>query len=93
MNPAIITTFMFRLLPNDYEKCDRNHDNQYELSEYFKDYYTQEMFPFFPSSAHTANIYYTITVRNLIQKVPALRAFWDLEKTVLHEIRVSGTVL
>ena len=28
-----------------------------------------------------------------IQRVPALRAFWDLEKTVLHEIRVSGTVL
>ena len=26
--------------------------------------------------------------RNL-QRVPALRAFWDLEKTVLHEIRVS----
>ena len=24
---------------------------------------------------------------------PALRAFWDLEKTVLHEIRVSGTVV
>ena len=29
---------------------------------------------------------------NYIQRVPALRAFWDLEKTVLHEIRVSGTV-
>ena len=28
-----------------------------------------------------------------IQRVPALRAFWDLEKTVLHETRVSGTVL
>ena len=28
-----------------------------------------------------------------LQRVPALRAFWDLEKTVLHEIRVSGTVL
>jgi hypothetical protein len=28
-----------------------------------------------------------------IQRVPALRTFWDLEKTVLHEIRVSGTVL
>ena len=28
-----------------------------------------------------------------IQRVPALCAFWDLEKTVLHEIRVSGTVL
>ena len=28
-----------------------------------------------------------------IQRVPSLRAFWDLEKTVLHEIRVSGTVL
>ena len=27
-----------------------------------------------------------------IQKVPTLRAFWDLEKTTLHEIRVSGTV-
>ena len=26
-----------------------------------------------------------------LQRVP-LRAFWDLEKTVLHEIRVSGTV-
>ena len=28
-----------------------------------------------------------------LQMVPALRAFWDLEKTVLHEIRVSETVL
>ena len=28
-----------------------------------------------------------------IQRVPALRVFWDLEKTVLHEPRVSGTVL
>ena len=31
--------------------------------------------------------------QNAIQRVPALRAFWDLEKSVLHEIRVSGTVL
>ena len=28
-----------------------------------------------------------------ILRVPALLAFWDLEKTVLHETRVSGTVL
>ena len=28
-----------------------------------------------------------------LQRVPALRAFWDLEKTVLHEIHVSGTVV
>ena len=28
-----------------------------------------------------------------IQRVPALRVFWDLEKTVLHEIHVGGTVL
>ena len=27
-----------------------------------------------------------------IQRVPALRGFWDLNKTVLHEICVSGTV-
>ena len=27
-----------------------------------------------------------------LQRVPASRAFWDLEKTLLHEIRVSGTV-
>ena len=27
------------------------------------------------------------------RKFLALRAFWDLEKNVLHEIRVSGTVL
>ena len=25
--------------------------------------------------------------------VPVLRAFWDLEKTMLHEICVPGTVL
>ena len=30
---------------------------------------------------------------NGLQRVPALRVFWDLEKTVLHETRVSGTVL
>ena len=28
-----------------------------------------------------------------VQRVPTLRAFWDLEKTVLHEIRISGTVV
>ena len=28
-----------------------------------------------------------------IQRVPTLRSFWDFEKTVLHEIRVSGTLL
>ena len=28
-----------------------------------------------------------------LQRVPTLRAFWDLEKTVLYETRVSGTVL
>ena len=28
---------------------------------------------------------------NQLSSVPTLRAFWDLEKTVLHEIRVSGT--
>ena len=28
----------------------------------------------------------------IILRVPDLRAFWDLEKTLLHEIRVSGTV-
>ena len=29
----------------------------------------------------------------LLQRVSALRVFGDMEKTVLHEIRVSGTVL
>ena len=28
-----------------------------------------------------------------VQRVPASHAFWDLEKTVLHEILVSGTLL
>ena len=28
-----------------------------------------------------------------LQRVPSLRKFWDLEKTVLHETCVSGTVL
>ena len=27
-----------------------------------------------------------------LQRVPALRTFWDLEKTMLHEISISGTV-
>ena len=27
-----------------------------------------------------------------IQRVPTLREFWDLKKTVLRKIRVSGTV-
>ena len=31
--------------------------------------------------------------RENVQRVPVIRAFWDLEKTVLHEIRISGTVL
>ena len=29
----------------------------------------------------------------LIQRVSTLRKFWDLEKTMLHEVRFSGTVL
>ena len=29
----------------------------------------------------------------IVQRVAALCAFWDLEKTVLHEINVSGTVV
>ena len=29
----------------------------------------------------------------MYKRVPALRVFWDLEKTVLHETRVSGIVL
>ena len=28
-----------------------------------------------------------------LQRVPTLLAFWDLEKTVLHEISVTGTLL
>ena len=32
-------------------------------------------------------------IKVAIQRVPALHVFWDLEKTVLHETRVSGTVL
>ena len=32
-------------------------------------------------------------LQKTVQRVPALRAFWDLEKTMLHETRVSGTVL
>ena len=34
-----------------------------------------------------------ILCKKNIQRVPTLRTFWDLEKTVLHEIRVSGTVM
>ena len=35
-----------------------------------------------------------ISVRGIrtVQRVPALHAFWDLEKTVLDEFCVSGTV-
>ena len=29
----------------------------------------------------------------LIQRVPALRRFWDLKKTSLHEIYISGSVI
>ena len=32
-------------------------------------------------------------IQKELQRVPALRVFWDSEKTVLHETRVSGTVL
>ena len=31
--------------------------------------------------------------KSLLQRVPVLNKFWDLEKTVLHEICVSGTVV
>ena len=38
--------------------------------------------------------YYSFSLcANCVQRVPALRVFWGLEKTVLHETRVSGTVL
>ena len=29
----------------------------------------------------------------VIQRVPALHAFWDFEKTVFHEIRVGGIIV
>ena len=32
-------------------------------------------------------------LQNGVQRVPALSRFWDLEKTVLHEIRVSGNFI
>ena len=32
-------------------------------------------------------------LETMVQSVPALRAFWDLKKTELYEIRVSGTVV
>ena len=32
-------------------------------------------------------------IKELNIKGPRLKCIWDLEKTVLHEIRVSGTVL
>ena len=50
----------------------------------------------YKSSETYANQPWFITILkypDIVQRVPALRTFWDLEKTVLHEIRVSGTVL
>ena len=35
----------------------------------------------------------TVIPKKEIQRVPTLQAFWGLEKTVLHEIHVSGTVV
>ena len=32
------------------------------------------------------------TYSKIVQRVPALRGFWDFEKTELREIRISGTV-
>ena len=32
-----------------------------------------------------------LSFKERVQRVPALHAFWDLEKNVLHEIPVSGT--
>ena len=55
---------------------------------------------FFPSQKQTLLMYICDTFTNslnfviyFLQRVPTLCAFWDMEKTVLHEIRVSGTVL
>ena len=45
----------------------------------------------FPTAMMTLS--YHILCKFYAQRVPALRAFWDLGKTVLHEIRVSGTVV
>ena len=48
----------------------------------------------FDLSQVTAEIHHLLLSRKFqLQRVPALRAFWDLEKTVLHETRVSETVL
>ena len=48
-------------------------------------------------SLATLSVVYVISLldslKTVVQRVPALRVFWDLEKTVLHETRVSGTVL
>ena len=44
----------------------------------------------FPLYIHVSN---SNKYKISIQRVPTLCAFWDLEKPVLHEIRVSGTEL
>ena len=50
------------------------------------------MFPCYPVR-HSYTLIYQALIPFILQRVPALRVFWDLEKTVLHETRVSGTVL
>ena len=48
---------------------------------------------FYLRSFLVPQIFRGFTSEPFIQRVPTLLAFWDLEKTLLHEIRVSGTVL
>ena len=44
-------------------------------------------------SVQNGTFYFCQQVNMLLQRVPALSAIWALEKSVLHEIRVSRTDL
>ena len=46
-----------------------------------------------PGNHHSSSIDVNWNIEFFLQRVPALREFWDFEKTVLHEMRVSGTVV
>ena len=78
-----------------HQETRQAHSHQ-QFNQRVCSYRCCSVIPFRPSSlvcSSPRHLCLTCLLDLLILRVPALRAFWDLEKTVLHEIHVSGTVL
>ena len=97
---ALCTRFVILFCQNIKTKCKlslllkflipSSSENLYFLNRFLT---ASSIYKIQVSNFYLLFISFVLKTWQSIQWVPALRAFWDLEKTVLHEIRVSGTVV